>query len=238
MFTLINTEESVKCIHVCRGSFSVVNWADWQSKVTLHMSRQSGQCFCRVSFCRGGSRGGGSLRLCRVPAAVERRPGGGAAARHRERRAERPPALSRAYGYVCNIDVRDKVTQEIKHWISGCGCEDNVALLVICHSISQGFIFYIKITLCVSSSSRVRGVEPDGGGLRQAAVPAGAVPEGSVPPAVSQQAVRGRRPAALAQTLQVRFLIIVCFFCSFPRVRVPSLCCTKLACLLCCEKGL
>lgn len=52
--------------------------------------------------------------------------------------------------------------------------------------------------------SRVPGVEPSGGGLREAAVSAGAVPEGGVPPAVSQQAVRGRRAAALAQTLQVR----------------------------------
>lgn len=60
--------------------------------------------------------------------------------------------------------------------------------------------------MCGSSSSWLRGVEPDGGGLRQAAVSAGAVPEGSVPPAVSQQAVRGRRPAPLSQVLQVRFM--------------------------------
>lgn len=46
-------------------------------------------------------------------------------------------------------------------------------------------------------------MEPDGGGLRQAAVSAGAVPEGGVAPAVNQPAVRGRRPAALAQALQV-----------------------------------
>lgn len=66
----------------------------------------------------------------------------------------------------------------------------------------------LQYYMCVSSSSRVRGVEPDSGGLRQAAVSAGAVPEGSVPPAVSQQAVRGRRPAPLSQALQVHFLII------------------------------
>lgn len=51
-----------------------------------------------MSSFRGGPRGGGSLRLRSVPAAVERGPGGGAAARHRERRAERPPALHRSYG--------------------------------------------------------------------------------------------------------------------------------------------
>lgn len=62
----------------------------------------------------------------------------------------------------------------------------------------------IHVPPIVSSSSRLPGVESDGGSVRQAAVSAGAVPEGSVPPAVNQQAVRGRRPAAFAQVLQVR----------------------------------
>lgn len=57
-------------------------------------------------FCRGGSPGGGSLRLGRVPASVERRPGGGAAARHRERGVERLPALHRSHGYSCFIRFR------------------------------------------------------------------------------------------------------------------------------------
>ncbi len=64
-------------------------------------------------------------------------------------------------------------------------------------------------------------MEQDSGGLRQAAVSAGAVLEGSVPPAVNQQAVRGRGAATLSQALQVPFiyllvfngeLLIICFF--------------------------
>lgn len=69
--------------------------------------------------------------------------------------------------------------------------------------VRGGFVS-IHNLCCGSSPSRVHGVERRGGRLRQAAVSAGAVPEGSVPPAVPQQAVRGRRPAALSQALQVR----------------------------------
>lgn len=83
---------------------------------------------------------------------------------------------------------------------------DNVALHYSC-SVYERLpdIAVTLVCVCVSSSSWVRGVEPDSGGLRQAAVSAGAVPEGSVPPAVNQQAVRGRRPPALTQVLQVHF---------------------------------
>lgn len=63
---------------------------------------------------------------------------------------------------------------------------------------------------CFSSErcvcSWVRGVAPGGGGLREAAEPAGAAPEGSVAPAVAQQTVRGRGPAEVQQALQVHFL--------------------------------
>lgn len=67
------------------------------------------------------------------------------------------------------------------------------------------------LTLRVSASSWFRGVEPDGRGLRPAAVPAGAVPEGGDAPAVHQQGARGHRVAALAQALQVgaRFVLLL-----------------------------
>lgn len=77
------------------------------------------------------------------------------------------------------------------------------------------------LTLLVSASSWFQGMEPDGGGLCQAAVPTGAVLEGGNAPAVHQQGARGHRAAALPQALQVCFPLSLWYY-SVVIFKVPS----------------
>ena len=96
-------------------------------------------------------------------------------------------------------------------WLESVVPCDPITMNTLTAQFSEPGVISVSLLFCFCFSSWVSSVEPNGGGLCQAALSAGAVPEGSVPPAVNQQTLRGRRPAEISQALQVFFFHLYVF---------------------------